>query len=443
MDVRAAAAREIRSLFGDGGANVLNEADIGDNWEAALARVPEKVFRLRKGGPDAHPLGERCLAAVRDHWGRQRDLRPAIAVTRALLRLRVARLGADHPDTLLELGALGALADRAGRHEDARTMLEEAWQALRSTVGGRDLRVAVLAEQVGLHYLRAGEPLRAEAAFEQSHRIRQERAPGTQAGVAAQLGELWLGRDKVEDALPLLQESYRLMRDRFGPLHPRVVKRARSLAQALSKLQRYHHAEPVLRDLYAHARQSGEPEQVAEASFELGVGLMRVRLEEEGFRHVEEAIRMTRELGDPHPALAGRLVTWSRLVLQRGRPDEAEGLLREAVEVEARLHGDDSPLVAWRYTELAEYLVNRGRTDEALGYLDPAVSILRSQTGDTHPRTHRAADMLAALLLQRAEAAVASRDKRTARDYKQFALNLEPVLGADHEVIRAVSRMRV
>ncbi|MBW1877098.1 MAG: tetratricopeptide repeat protein [Deltaproteobacteria bacterium] len=441
MDQRAEAAREIAALFGDGGAHLLSEADLGSSWADAFANVPPTVFSLR--GQTEHPVGERLLAAVRDFWSRAGQLRPAMAATRALLRLRAERLGGQHPDTLLELGALGALAGQAGRSADAGPMLEEAWQGLRSTVGGRNIRVAMVAEQVGLHYLRTGEYQKADMALEQSHRIRSELAPGSQGGVAAQLGELRLGMHQVDEALPLLEEAYQLLREQLGPTDPRTIDRARSLAHAYTRAKDNSAAEPLLRDLHAYALQTGDEEQIAEAAFEVGVVLLRQGYEEEGFRRVEESIRLTRHMGDPHPALASRLSTWVRLLLPRRHVEEAEGILREAIEAERILHGADSPRTAVRYVELGELLAELGRADEAMGWLDPAVSILRSTVGDEHEHTHRAVENLGYLLLMQARQALSLKDRGTARELKRHAISLVPILGEDHEVVKGFLALEV
>jgi tetratricopeptide (TPR) repeat protein len=383
------------------------------------------------------------LAALRDFWGRTRQLRPAMAATRALLRLRSERLGNQHPDTLLELGALGALAGQAGRPADAGPMLEEAWQGLRSTVGGRNIRVAMVAEHVGLHYMRIREFDKADMALLQSHRIRSELAPGTQAGVAAQLGELRLGRGDSDAALPMLKEAYELLLEQRGPRNPLTIARSRSLARAYMKSMYYEDAEPLLRDLYAVALESGDEEQIAEAGFELGVVLLRLDHEEEGFRRVEESIRITREMGDPHPALASRLSQWVRLLLPRRHIEEAEGILREAIEAERTLHGDDSPRTAMRYVELAELLAQLGRADEAMGWLDPAVSILRSSVGDEHYQTFDAVQSLAYLLLMQAQRALVAKDKGTARELKRHALGMVSILGDDHEAVLGFMQLEV
>ena len=76
LELRGQAALRIAGLFGDGGHGVLAEGQLGANWEQALADVPEQRFLLPKGS--SHPVGERLLSRVRDHWAASGELRRTI-----------------------------------------------------------------------------------------------------------------------------------------------------------------------------------------------------------------------------------------------------------------------------------------------------------------------------------------------------------------------------
>ncbi len=434
MDLRHEAAKRIADLFGDGGHGVLAEGQLGDSWALALAEVPEKRFLLP--AKSLHPVGERLLSRVRDYWGASAQLRKAVAATRGLVRVRTVRLGAGHPDTLIELGALGALADRAGRNEDAGRMLSQSFQGLRETLGGRDMRVAIVAGNLALHFMRNGEPEQAEQLLILAHRIRRDVAPKTTGVVAAQLADLYLRSDRAEQAVPLLVEAHALTRDRFGPLHARTVPKARVLAAVLTQLTRYGQAEPVLRDLHQHAQANGTDEQKAEASFDLGMALRRLERYEEAYRLLEQAVSSTKRAGNPHPALPERLTAWARITLERRRPEEAEGLLKEALEAEVRLHGEGSVEVAVRYAELGKFIADRGRFAEAMGWLDPAASLLKGKLGPEHPITVLAAENLVELLVMQAREVFARGGRAEAKELLGHAEQWGKLLDKKHPLNR-------
>jgi tetratricopeptide (TPR) repeat protein len=420
---RTEASETIGALFGDGGASVLAAAQL-PSWEAALATLEDAALQVEDDGDRI--AGERLLERLRDGYARRGGLRQAVSMTRGLLRSRVRRLGEAHPASLVELGALGALADRAGRGDEALEMLEKAFDGLRTT---GSMAVAVVAGNLGSARQRRGDIDGAGEAFALGYAVRKARAPETVALVASQLADIRLQQGMRDEALELLQESYEQFRARLGPTHPRVVKRARHLAKLLDGAKRFLAAEPLYRDLYAAAQASGGAEALAEAQFDLGAALIRVRLDEEGTRHIEQAVEATRALGDSME-LPQRLSLWAQLQLQRNRPREAEGYLLEALEVERRLFGEGSAEVAVRTAAIGHLYAQMGRHGEAMGWLDPAVSLLRSSRGDKDPATKTAVGYLLDLLDVEIERAEKSHDGALRRGFLGHAIEMaSAVLG--------------
>ena len=389
---------------------MLTEAGVA-GW-TAIGVAPNVFADLGDSDDDA----VRALVRLRDVLAQKGNLRAAVAFTSAVYRRKVQRLGEQHPDALLELGAMGALVDKAGRTEDATKMLEQAWTGLRSTAGGRDLRLAVVAGNLGVHYLKIGLPMKAEQTLEVAPRIRRDVAPESTGQVAAQLGELLLRREKADEALPLLQEAWDRTRTQYGPSDKRSVARARTLAGVLVRLGREKEAIPVLRIALAAAIEEGDLETKARLGFQLGCALDSNGQREEATRFVDESVRYTRQAGDPHPDLPTRVATYARMVARSGWGVEAEGLLREALEAEIRLYGDDSAEVGARYATLGHIASQVGRRREALGWLEAGMSILRRTAGDAHPQTRFAVDQLARLWIAEAHDAVKRRDHGGARE---------------------------
>jgi tetratricopeptide (TPR) repeat protein len=226
-----------------------------------------------------------------------------------------------------------------------------------------------------------------------------------------------------------------------GATSPRACARGQLLGAVCNQLERYAQAVKVLRPVY-DALPAEDRERRAGVAFELGLALDRTGAREEGLRRIEEALRLTRQLsegGRPHPALPNRLTMMAQVHLDRGRVEEAEGVLLEALEVEKRLQGEASPEVAARYAALGAFCVRHGREQEALGWADAAASLLRSTLGDEHPDTKAAVEQAAALLLREAEAALARRDRELAADLLKRGTEIAaPVLGFTHEKVRKI-----
>jgi tetratricopeptide (TPR) repeat protein len=283
----------------------------------------------------------------------------------------------------------------------------------------------------------------AEHALEVAHRIRRDVAPQTTGLVAAQLGEVRLRLGRPADAVALLQEAATATAKAEGPTSPRALARAHMLGTVYGQLERYAEAAATLRPVHAALGPASDPEIRAGVAYELGVALHRTGVKEEGLRRLEEALRLTRTLSAEHPALANRIGMMAQVHVERGRLDEAEGLLREAMDLDRRRYGDASAEVAGRYAELGQFLARYGRREDGIGFLDAACSLLRSTVGDADPRTVKVVDKTVGILHELAAAALARRDRELAVGLLSRATDLAvPVLGHGHERMRRVRELK-
>lgn len=440
MDTVALAPTWLAALFPDGGQAFLDAGGLGASWPEALAHVPPQVLAVP---PAAGGLGQ--LARLRDFWASHDDLQPALVASRALLRIRIETVGRRHPDTWLELGALGALAMRAGKLDEGGVMVEEAWRGMHAA-GVEDLRLAIVSANVAQHFLRRGRVDEAQQALTDAYRLRKRHAPRTAALAAAQLAEI---RDRAGDAagaLALYDEAWAISRDQLGVDHPRTLLRAEAAGLAQARAGHFDKAIERLRPVHAVLGRRPADARSARVAFELGLALSRSGVLEEGTRCVEASVRWTRDQaghdGRPHPELPNRLTEWSHLQGQRGHAEEAEGLLLEALEAETLLHGDSSLEVARRYLELGQFCARKGRLDEALGWLDPAASLHRSLLGDGDPVARGAQAAQLEVLVARAVRAIESSDRRYARDLLEAGIAQgAPLLGYDHASVKQARRL--
>ncbi len=434
------AAELVGALFDDSGQSILDEGGGPSSWEEAFAPLPDGLFAI-----DADNPGLAMLTMARDLWNRQGDLRMATAVTRGLLRWHVDNQGKNHPDAYVELGALGFLALRAGRNDEGASLLEEAWNGLRSVLSGRDLRIAVVAGNLGLHWARIGKLEKGEEMLATAYRIRKKVAPLTVGNVAAQLGEVRLRLGKPSEALDALRDAWLAELDSHGESHPRTVQRAMTLAKALNRTETWREAVATWRGLDKVAQQSNNRDAQAEIGFSLGVALYHTRKKDEAIRRVNQAIDATRALGtgdSPHPQLPDRLTFLAQIHIDHRRPGEAEGLLSEAIERETAISGADSSETARRYVTLANLYRQLGRIDEAMGLMDGASSLLRSTLGDAHPHSQHAVEMTVSLLVAKAKQMLQVEQRSEAKALIQHARELGgSVLGFDHPDLLALQKL--
>lgn len=389
----AEVARAVSAALPDGGSAWL--ASIGaPTAEVVLARLPDRALA------EVDPV--RVLQWLRDLAGQAGDHRVATGTARALVALYTARRGPDHPDTWAEVGALGSALERAGAAEEGLRLLESAHRGLAHAA---DLRLASAAQGLGAALVRAGRWADALAPLRRAAELRRALAPDTAALVLAQLGELLQRLGRQTEALPVLIEAHAVSARTEGPTAPRTLARAHLAGVACNAAERWADAVRYLRPVF-DASPADDPDRRAALAFELGLALDHSGADEEATRRVDEAVRLTRALsrdGAPHPALANRLSMMARLHSRRGRGDEAEGLLLEALEAEGRLHGEASPEVAAMTAQLGHFCYRQGRSDEAVGWMETATSLVETAMGAGHPQTLAVADAHTALLLELAD----------------------------------------
>ncbi|MDH3196671.1 MAG: tetratricopeptide repeat protein [Candidatus Krumholzibacteria bacterium] len=113
---------------------------------------------------------------------------------------------------------------------------------------------------------------------------------------------------------------------------------------------------------------------------------------------LREALELERELyrGADESQLAYTLGHLASVLAERGRWDEAVAWRRESLDLLRRHMGDDSPAVALSMSDLGVVLDGAGRWTEAEPVLVDAWEMLAERLGAEHPRAKSAAEILAA-----------------------------------------------
>ncbi len=351
--------------------------------ETGLARLRLAELLRREGRfEEAERLALDALAAGRGPAGS--DVTPQdILLTASALDLlgfvhtgmsRLADAEADFRDELellrahqledrAELGSvlvnLAAVHRRQGRPGDAETLLREALEHRRRTLGeSHPLTAVALARLGGLLLDHLGRPDEAEAAFAEALAIQSEAFGLDHPARAEALGGLaavFEGRGETEQAEALLREATRILLAGLGEDHPLALAGVEALAGHLRRGGRLDEAEPLL-----------------------GQAILTRRA----------------TLGDRHPTLAGALGGWGAVLLALGRDHEAEEAFREALRIREDLFGADHPLVALSLMELASVYEFRQEESAWREALESALTILERAHPADHPEVLRARALL-------------------------------------------------
>jgi tetratricopeptide (TPR) repeat protein len=151
------------------------------------------------------------------------------------LKLRRAKLGADHPSTLTTMGNLGKAYYDAKQGEKAATILKEFVAGQRKQFPKENPRFAGLLAQVSLELLKCDQFAAAEEMLRECLAIREKKEPEawTTFNTMSLLGRALLGQKKYAEAEPLLVKGYEGMKAREKSIPPQGATR---LPEALDRL---------------------------------------------------------------------------------------------------------------------------------------------------------------------------------------------------------------
>ncbi len=205
--------------------------------------------------------------------------------------------GPDHAAVAATLGSRALQLRSAGDLEGAERLYREALRIWRERVGPNDLNVAATLRELGALQVVKGDLQAAELAYRECLRITRAR-PGaatlTQAETLAQLAGVLTNQGQYEEAATLLREALAIRQDVAPTQRLQLALTANALANALALADKAEELGPAMDGVLAAWRAALPPDS---------------------------------------PSLASVLTQTGRYRLERGQPDMAEPLLREALEV--------------------------------------------------------------------------------------------------------------
>ena len=208
------------------------------------------------------------------------------------------------------------------------------------------------------------------------------------------MGEGLTLRTFSETKLAFLQDTLEFMSDRVERIRQRL-----SIATVLSELARWRESEDQLRLALAEAAALDNSKITALVANNLATLLLDTNRAEEAEPLMRRALEIDEvAFGEQHPTVAIQLNNLATLLHSTNRIEEAEPLIRRALEIDEAALGDQHPTVAIRLNNLAMLLRVTNRAEEAEPLIRRALKIDEAAFGDQHPTVAVRLNNLATLL---------------------------------------------
>lgn len=225
--------------------------------------------------------------------------------------------------------------------------------------------------------------------------------PVLQADVLDDFGEIRINQGRFDEARPLFEQALAVAEKEYGPDHPVVAESLQNLsvlAFITSDMQAsVRHIERAVAIL--EHDDDGDPLALPSALSNLAMTRGTLGQLHEAQEILDRALRLFRERAPDDARLIPLLSNAGRLALGRGKYDEAQALLSEAVALIEREYGPDSPTLWSALSSLANLEYIRGKPNDERAYTERALAVTRANFAGDHPWT---ASSLGDLGLQRA-----------------------------------------
>jgi tetratricopeptide (TPR) repeat protein len=336
----------------------------------------------------------------------------SIADARAALVIDLGRGESARGDQARDRQVEALTLARRGQFDESARLFEQAIAGMRALYGQEDTRVAQMLNDYGVALTEKGRSKDAEAALRETLDIRRKRLGNDHPAVAESLqvlGAALRAQGRLDECQAALEEALKIQRAAFGEHHVLIANTLNSLGMLDFTRRRPVDAERYFREALAIYAERGERDSAPATATANNQATALIQLGR--YDEAEPLVRRSLDVhlklvGEQHPFVMSDLNTFAQLEMRRDHFDSAIAHARRAVRI---ADSASSPAREGAYVHLsfANVLNRAGHADEALAEVDGAIAALErmNASDDLRMPAARAARADALLRLGRIEEA--------------------------------------
>ena len=374
--------------------NVIGRVYAGLGQYENAAEILERAVLLqqRHSGDEGYQTAGYLsdLATVLTRLGKYDE---AYSIHNEALTLVKQQYGENHPEVARTMLSMSFWLPVTGIKESAE-MRKKALQIRRDYYGDKHALTADALMQVGKIERSSANPFRAVEYFEEALEIRREVLGPDHPDVAESLTflgdlhklydiDLELSETYYREALHILQDVHGFERHQI--LHPLT-----GLASLLMGNEKFEEGQELyVQNLDIRRSVFGEDHpSTAEGYGHMGSAFMQAGLLDSAAYYSKKSLGLWKDiLGPDHVTISGAKVSLAKTLTEMERYEEAESLLRRALEIQEAYYGENSGALVRGY--MAQLYKKMGRHDKAIDLYREAISIMEYHNAEGHYDTNR------------------------------------------------------
>jgi tetratricopeptide (TPR) repeat protein/tRNA A-37 threonylcarbamoyl transferase component Bud32 len=323
------------------------------------------------------------------------------------LDLRKAKLGPDHPETLLSMNNLAVSYSALGRQAEALKLREETLKLQKAKLGPDDPYTLQSMNNLAGSYYFQGRHAEALRLFEETLALRKAKLGPDDPDTLQSMGNLaasYSALGRHAEALKLSEETLKLQKAKLGLEHPVTLICMDNLAVACRDLGRMNEAID-LHEKAVHlmkAKLGLDHPYTLDSMNEFATTYQCAGRWADAIRLHEETLKIRKaKFGPEHPQTLQTIHGLAFDHEEAGDLAKAESLFRELVPARRRALGPDHPDTAATLTALGLTLLRQQKPTEAEPFLREALTIQEKKLPNLWPRFHTMSLLGSSLLGQK------------------------------------------